>query len=47
MLVKNHDDAEKIGNDLYFLTWLLAGFMIPVAIAIAACKFLQKKVTEY
>lgn len=42
MLVKNHEDTAKIGDDLYFLTWLLSGFMIPVAIAIVICTFLPK-----
>lgn len=38
LMVKNHDNTEKIGEDLYRLSWVLAGYMLPVAVAIIVCK---------
>lgn len=37
-MVRNHDDIDKIGEDLYRLTWVLAGYMIPVVAAIIICE---------
>lgn len=40
-MVKNHDAIQKIGGDLYRLSWVLAGTMIPVTAAIIICKQLD------
>lgn len=45
LLVKNHENIEQIGDDLYFLTWLLSGFIVPVFVVIVTCKFLHSSLT--
>lgn len=37
VLVKNHDDIDRIGDDLYYLTCLVAGVMTIVVTAIILC----------
>lgn len=37
-LVKNHESIDEIGKDLYVLNWILSGTMIPIGIAVIACK---------
>lgn len=39
LMVRNHDKLEDIGRDLNNLNWVLAGSMLPIAIAILVCAF--------
>lgn len=43
LLVKNHSDVNRIGDDLHFLTCLLAGAMTMVTVTIIFCGFTKTK----
>lgn len=42
-MVKNHENSDLIGDDLYRLSWVLAIYMLPVTAAIIICKYYANK----